>query len=313
MTISLVEIRLSPESVRVGTPVQLSVDIVLGSGEQISGLTTSYEDPNSNEPVPIEWSISGERLAEIDGGARLVPLAPGYVSVKANLMGAALSRTVRIFDAYMPYVASPDESAAEEDAGTEDGSGEFCRGHAASVASFLPGSGSGFGADSLPGIVLGPPRGLGSVRGSAHVLSLGRYGEVVLDLGDCALADGEGADLIVFENPFYIGGDEENPYAELGIVGVSQNGIDYYEFICEEGGHPYTGCAGWNPVYSSPSNGISPFDVENAGGDHFDLADIGIVSAKYVRVRDAGTEGFGTSVGFDLDAISVVNGIRGAP
>jgi len=319
-SISGMEIGITPKTIRVGMPAQLSVTVTLSSGEQFEGLTTSFDDPNTNEMLPVKWLSSNEYSADIGDGATLIPGAPGTVTIRVDLMGKTQSKTVRIFDAYSPSLSpDPDESVAEEDVETEEGTeeealeGAVCRGHAVSVVSFTAGSGSGFGADSLPGIVLGPPQGAGEARGSTHVLSLGRYGEVVLGLGSCALVDGAGVDLIVFENAFFISGDIENPYAELGIVGVSENGVDYFEFTCAEDGFPYTGCAGWNPVYSSPSNSITPFDVISAGGDHFDLADLGVGAARYVRIRDAGTAGFGTSVGFDLDAISVVNGIREAP
>jgi hypothetical protein len=61
-------------------------------------------------------------------------------------------------------------------------------------------------------------------------------------------------------------------------------------------------------VLSHPNNGISPFDPIAAGGDPFDLADVGVKRAKYVRVRDAGTKR--DAGGFDLDAISIVNAER---
>ena len=45
------------------------------------------------------------------------------------------------------------------------------------VASFTPGTNAGFGADQLPQIVLGPPRGSGLLQGSFDVLSLGNGGD----------------------------------------------------------------------------------------------------------------------------------------
>lgn len=316
-TLSSMEIKVSPKTIRVGAPAQLSVTVTLSSGEQIGGLTTSFDDPNTNEQLTIRWSSSNEYLAYIDQENLLVPLAPGQILVEARLMGMTQSKTIRIFDSYKPLDSSAPDIGGEIPG---DESGEIpepdedeaapCRGHAASIVSFTPGTGAGFGAGSLPDIVLGPPQGAGSVRGSVHVLSLGRYGEIILDLGDCALVDGPGVDLIVFENAFFISGDVDNPYAELGAVAVSEDGVDFFEFSCEQEHFPYMGCAGWNPVYSSSSNDISPFDSASAGGDHFDLQDIGVEFAHYVRIRDLGTPGFGTSVGFDLDAISVVNGIE---
>jgi hypothetical protein len=47
-----------------------------------------------------------------------------------------------------------------------------------------------------------------------------------------------------------------------------------------------------------------------AGGDGFDLATIGVSRARFVRIRDSGANSYsGTSGGFDLDALSVVNGV----
>jgi hypothetical protein len=71
-------------------------------------------------------------------------------------------------------------------------------------------------------------------------------------------------------------------------------------------------CAGWHPVYSSPGNGISPVDPSVAGGDPFDLADVGLSEARFVRIHDVSGEtcpdaGGPTSDGFDLDAVSIVN------
>lgn len=332
-SISLMEILISRTQVKVGMPVQMSVAVTLNSGEKIDGLTTSFEIPDTLEMQPIEWSVSDRTVATVDEGARLIPIKAGFVIVHADLMSNVRSRTVRVDESVAPDESVvPSEtmpsSSDDEDEGGGDGhspsdesdnsdeseeelpSVHKCQGHAESVASFSPGTGAGFGMSSYPDIVLGPPQGAGGLRGSTHVLSLGTHGEIVLDLGTCALADDEGIDLIVFENPFLIGGDPNRPYAELGVVGVSEDGVNYLEFPCDDSGFPYTGCAGWNPVYSSPSNGISPFDVVNAGGDRFDLEDIGVAKARYVRIRDLNGRGGGGTAGFDLDAISVVNGVE---
>lgn len=184
-----------------------------------------------------------------------------------------------------------------------------CQGYAQRVDSFTAGAGAGFGGDRMPDIVLGPPRGADSMRGSGDVLSLGQHGEIVLDLGNCHVTDRSGPDFIIFENAFLISGDPLSPYKELGEVGVSVDGGTFVEFACRDAAYPYTGCAGWHAVYSNPSNAISPFDIENAGGDAFDLSDIGIAEARYIRIRDIGGDGLGTTSGFDLDAASVVNGV----
>ena len=105
-------------------------------------------------------------------------------------------------------------------------------------------------------------------------------------------------------------GAPEDPFAELAVVGVSEDGIIFTEFTCEETEYPFTGCAGWNVVEAIEESGIDPFDPAVAGGDQFDLADIGVEQARYIRIRDINDESMGTdSFGFDLDAISVVNGV----
>jgi hypothetical protein len=169
------------------------------------------------------------------------------------------------------------------------------------VVSTVLGEGSGYGRDRLPDVVLGPPDGAGANAGSLDVLSLGREGTIVLEFTDLGVADGEGADLLVFENPF--GG-----WVETGAVSVSDDGDTWYEWPCAAPAAT-TGCAGVNSVFASSNNGIDPTDPRVAGGDAFDLADLGIARARYVRIRDTGANTYvGTSGGFDLDAVAVVHG-----
>src|SRR5215207_1336025 len=90
--------------------------------------------------------------------------------------------------------------------------------YAESVQSFQPGEAAGYNEAKLPDIVLGPPRGKGNSAGSLDVLSLGVHGEIVLGFGAQVIVDGPGADLIVFENPFWPSGDASQVFAELGEV-----------------------------------------------------------------------------------------------
>jgi hypothetical protein len=172
------------------------------------------------------------------------------------------------------------------------------------VVSFNPGEYAGFGQDVYPQVVFGPPHGGGSSTGSLDVLSLGQRGEIVLEFTDLGVVDGPGVDLLVFENPF-------GNFAETGVVAVSEDGLTWSEFPCDTtdraGGYP--GCAGVKPVFSSPENGISATDPAVAGGDGFDLATLDVARARFVRIRDSGANSYGfTSGGFDLDALTVVNG-----
>lgn len=194
-------------------------------------------------------------------------------------------------------------------AGAADAQAPF----ADAVVSFTPGAGAGFGADKLPGIVLGPPRGGGELQGSLDVLSLGNGGVIVLRFDLPVICDGPGPDLTVFENPFHVGSPEGPVFEEYGIVAVSQDGDHFVTFPYDPVTH--AGLAGRNPVLSNPDNGISPLDPNVSGGDQFDLADVGLAWAAYVRVTDPGDSipdpgnliPPGTTAGFDLDAMAALH------
>ena len=177
------------------------------------------------------------------------------------------------------------------------------------VVSFTPGTNGGFQQDLLPDIVLGPPYGAGASSQSIDVVSLGDGGSITVAFTDNRVVDGPGPDFTVFENPFNAPG--LGIFTEYGVVAASEDGVNFVEF-------PHTpgpdGLAGRTPVYANPNtNDIDPRDTANAGGDSFDLATIGLTSARYIRITDPGatiddvgnhfpTPGPGKS-GFDLDAI----------
>lgn len=170
------------------------------------------------------------------------------------------------------------------------------------VVSFTPGQGATYGQDKMPGVVLGPPNGGGPLAGSLDVVSLGKDGTIVLALEE-SVVDGPGVDLIVFENPF-------PGWLETGYVAVSEDGNIWHEFPCDplDKAHDFPGCAGVHPVLANAENGVDPTDPVRAGGDDFDLADLGVKSAKYVRIRDSGFNPYAPPTGgFDLDAVAVVH------
>jgi hypothetical protein len=213
-----------------------------------------------------------------------------------------------VVDGGVPYDAGQQpDGGAPVDAGEVDAGEPFDAGPpdpwADRIVSFTPGAGAGFGQNRLPDVVLGPPQGEGDSAGSLDVLSLGRDGVIVLELADFELVDGPGVDLLVFENTFA-------GFVETGVVAVSYDGGSWFEWPCAaltDGGTE--GCAGVHPVYSAPGNGISATDPLVAGGDGFDLSQLGVTRARFVRVRDSGKNMFGPpGGGFDLDAISIVNG-----
>lgn len=177
------------------------------------------------------------------------------------------------------------------------------------VVSYQIGSGGGNGEDKLPEIVLGPPKGGGKLKAGRDVFSLGKDGVIALEFVDNEVFDGKGPDLIVFENPFLAepGNDPDFGFFELGKVEVSLDGIIWHEFSYDTASKE--NCAGYRPVIAnSEKNKISPTDVKKAGGDHFDLKQLGLKVIRFVRITDiqsfGGKDG---SAGFDLDAIVAVN------
>lgn len=183
------------------------------------------------------------------------------------------------------------------------------------VGFFKTGEGGGRGSEYMPGNVLGLPdtaarEGVATID-PKQILSLGLEGEIVLRFDGVQIIDGPGQDFTVFENAFaYRLGGKDKLYAEPGEVGVSRDGVEYVDFPYD----PTTlqGCAG-----VTPTNGDQPpYDPSLSGGDGFDLAEIGVDSVRFIRIRDV------TRIvkededhpfydvtlnGFDLDAVIALN------
>jgi len=181
--------------------------------------------------------------------------------------------------------------------------------YASEVVSFQPGADAGFGEEKLPYVVLGPPEGKGLEAGSLDVLSLGKGGSIVLGFGSGVIVDVEGPDLVVFENAFWPSGEASAVFAEVGAVGVSEDGESWLEFPCDaegDGAGHFEGCAGWSPALEFDAKSSVPLDPNVSGGDAFDLADVGLASARFVRITDRSNAGAMPTAGFDLDAVGVV-------
>lgn len=209
------------------------------------------------------------------------------------------------------------------------------------VASFSPGAGAGFGQAYLPQCVLGPPHGNANPElpnaDQHELLSLGVGGSITLEFTSHLIIDGPGPDLTVFENPFQPIGYLDFVFAETATVAVSTDTVTWYTFPFEfdDPGTTaglyekwrYRGLAGVTPVFSNPTNGISPFDPSVSGGDSFDLHDVGLSYAKYVKITDTGTTDIAPTIdsrgnivndpgnalnaaptaGFDLDAVAAIH------
>ncbi|MBD3288224.1 T9SS type A sorting domain-containing protein, partial [candidate division KSB1 bacterium] len=182
------------------------------------------------------------------------------------------------------------------------------------VVSFMPGIGAGFGQNYFPDNVLGmpdPDPAVDEYNSSSkpqEILSLGHGGEIILEFTDNYIYDGEGVDFTVFENPFisFMTGE---PFIEAGIVAVSMDGEEFVEFPYDTS--TWGGLAGVSPTKDTQN----PTDPALSGGDQFDLADLGLSYAKYVKITDLGDiklEGDWNG-DFDLDAVVAVNSKIGEP
>lgn len=171
------------------------------------------------------------------------------------------------------------------------------------VVSFTPGPGGTYGQAKMPGVVLGPPEGAGSDAGGLDVVSLGTSGTIVVAFDGMQIVDQPGPDFIVFENAF-------PGWQEIGVVAVSEDGVTWHEFPCawQDKAHDYPGCAGVRAVLANAENGVDATDVTRAGGDAFDLADVTVTTARFVRIRDSGHNPKDPpGAGFDLDAVAVIH------
>ena len=172
--------------------------------------------------------------------------------------------------------------------------------------------------------------------GSSDVVSLGLTGSIELRFDDNVIVNRAGVDFTVFENPILIYNGSlitESIFAEPAKVSVSQDGVHWVSFPCTLtlGAGPYwPGCAGIYPVLSDGTTstphasiptsvpiqdlmGLSIFSFPTpagSGGDSFDLAEVGLHWASYVRIEaadfDAGPVG-SNNAGFDLDAVVAIH------
>ncbi len=178
------------------------------------------------------------------------------------------------------------------------------------VVSFLPGNGQNSGQTSeyFPKNVLGLPDKSAQYELPAtspeEICSLGFGGEITLSFRGKILVDGPGKDFTIFENAFF-SPDFKKIFLEPAVISVSKDGITFVPFPYD----PQTlkGCAGLTPIIGDKD----PFDPTVSGGDGFDLADIGMDSVRYIRIKDISTLLLNRKhplydpiiTGFDLDAV----------
>lgn len=206
----------------------------------------------------------------------------------------------------------PEYAAAQGDCDPTDPADPFAQ----CVDQFEPADGVSYGHDDVPGLVLGPPMGGGMMAGGTDVVSLGCGGSITVALDPGRLRDEPGPDFIVFENAFEAG---SITFVEPALVLVSADGEHWSSFACDPlpgEDLPPAGCAGQTPVLATDE--ATAVDPTLAGGDAYDLAEVGLPHARYVRIVDRTEEHYGTRTwcegaagGFDLDAVVALGGRGG--
>ena len=260
-------------------------------------LATAYHE----EPLDVVWFVNDEMIASFSGDGELTGLREGQTTLKVTV--EKLSTTLNL-------IVSEDD--ADPEILLEDLPWDPFLNEGDTITLNL-GDEGGYksGPEYFPEILYGPPDA-SPVRDPEDqermdVVSLGNAGEVIIELSSRAIVDGLGIDFIVFENA-------QDIWKERGLVSVSQNGIDYESFACDafDPSSVFPGCAGVAPVNYSfdPNDYLNP---DTAGGDGFDLADLGFPEARFLKITDLETCQnlyfcqFGQA-GFDLDAVAIING-----
>lgn len=135
------------------------------------------------------------------------------------------------------------------------------------------------------GGIFAPQNALGAPQGALDVHSLGIAGQLTLGFA-VPIANGPGADFLVAENPFFVGGTFFGTFAELMFVEVSSDGVSFVRFPSRWFG-PATAPGPFGSLVVGSAANLAgqhvplgpllpgdPQDVVEAGGDAFDLADL---------------------------------------
>lgn len=207
---------------------------------------------------------------------------------------------------------------------------------ATTVVSYTQGTGGGI---FVPSNALGGPQGAGLSNGSLDVCTLGVGGQLTLGFA-VTIANGPGADLTVFENPFVYAGEV---FSEVAYVEVSTDGVQFARFPSHYSGPStgftgftapwgtYSGLTGCIPVLANvATNTIDPLDPVLSGGEAFDLSAligdplvtsgaVNLNAIHFVRLLDvphaSGLDSYGNVIWdnsgptgtADIDAVAVIN------
>ena len=282
----------------VGETKTLSCDLQFDSG-LVHAVSNDFVTPLGNRGI-LSWSSSDASLVSIQQG---IATLRGYGSVTITASFQGLSSHLQKFIKMQRTTPNPSSGAF---VGSDD------------VATITYGINSGYGANLFPNIIYGPPR----INGT-NVVSLGGGGKILIGFRGYRPVDGPGPDFTIFENPIF-DSSYYGLFAERAQVSVSQDGVHFYTYPCNafDSRHIYAGCSGTHVVNAT----ANPLDPNVSGGDSYDLEETGFGSVRFIKIQDrntcvpgdptymaSATDGSPLCTtsgeqGFDLDAISIING-----
>jgi hypothetical protein len=132
------------------------------------------------------------------------------------------------------------------------------------------------------------------------VVSIGKGGHIALEFNP-PLRNGPGADFTVFENVL-VPLNNGPVFDEWLVVSVSNDGVNWYTFAHDT--LTGAGMAGRTPTAAT---GADYHDPSQSGGDSYDLTELGLETARYVRVEDATRYQDALRLAAELDAVAAIH------
>lgn len=235
----------------------------------------------------MAWALLLTSWTGCDGGGPMSPDA-------ATPMGDAAVEAVCGDGARQPGEGCDDGNAETGDGCSATCAVEAPAADADEVVDAPDATGEGFGD---PSRAVNGVRGGGLTAQSLDVYSISLEGHLVLGWSGRRVMDGPGVDLVVFENAFQYG--DGATFMDPVVVEVSSDGETWvafpHDYVAEDEARysnraaDWRGFAGRTPVlfHEEERAELDRFDPEEAGGDGFDLADLGLASIRYVRLSPA--------------------------
>lgn len=294
----------------VGQKNALTLEVTLTNGTVHTGIHGAYYTGNTLTDGDVLWYVNNADVVALTPSGKITALAPGTTTVKATLKNQSVQMDVTVYEIPSSISTTTEDSPSEVETDTQiitseapDDTSDYFLG-TNDTLEITFGTEGGAGYSYFPEILHGAP-----YFSMLDTVSIGNEGIIDIKLGGYEIVNDEGPDFTIFENPF-------EGWSERAQVSVSENGIDYVAYPCDpfDPEEIYADCAGVMPINYSADESIL-LDPTVSGGDVFDLADVGLTRARFVRIVDLYTclnDEFCHSgeAGFDLDAVAIVHGVN---